>query len=61
MMSLNSIFRLHMPGVTIPAQARRWIMFTDMALISYTGQDSLDVVVRSLKTARIESGVDRLM
>jgi len=30
---------------TPPAQARRWVMFTDMALISYTGQDALDVVV----------------
>src|SRR5215469_1054298 len=37
---------------TPPAQARRWVMFTDMALISYTGQDALDVVVRSLKTAK---------
>ncbi len=36
-----------------PAQARRWIMFTDMSLISYTGQDALDVVVRSLKTAQV--------
>ncbi|HRD47897.1 MAG TPA: MG2 domain-containing protein, partial [Caulobacter sp.] len=42
---------------TQPAQARRWIMFTDMALIGYDGAESLDVVVRSLKTARIQSGV----
>ncbi len=35
-----------------PAQARRWIIFTDMALTSYTGSDALDVVVRSLKTAK---------
>ena len=27
-------------------------MFTDMALIAYTGSDGLDVVVRSLKTAK---------
>jgi hypothetical protein len=40
-----------------PAQARRWIVFTDMALTSYTGQDALDVVVRSLKTAQIMNGV----
>ncbi|CAN5321322.1 alpha-2-macroglobulin [soil metagenome] len=40
-----------------PAQARRWIMFTDMALIGYDGADSLDVVVRSLKTAKTLSGV----
>lgn len=40
-----------------PAQARRWVMFTDMALIGYTGAESLDVVVRSLKTARVMSGL----
>jgi len=40
-----------------PAQARRWVMFTDMALIAYSGADSLDVVVRSLKTARTLPGV----
>ena len=40
-----------------PAQARRWIMFTDMALTSYTGSDALDVVVRSLKTAKTLAGV----
>jgi uncharacterized protein YfaS (alpha-2-macroglobulin family) len=40
-----------------PAQARRWVMFTDMALTAYDGSEALDVVVRSLKTARIESGV----
>ena len=38
-------------GVT-PAQARRWILFTDMALQTYSGADGLDVTVRSLKTAR---------
>ncbi len=42
---------------TPPAQARRWIMFTDMAVMSYSGQDGLDVVVRSLKTARTLAGV----
>ena len=40
-----------------PAQARRWIMFTDMALIAYDGSESLDVVVRSLKTAKTVAGV----
>jgi hypothetical protein len=40
-----------------PAQARRWVMFTDMALIGYTGADSLDVVVRSLKSAKILPGL----
>ncbi|HEY5006507.1 MAG TPA: MG2 domain-containing protein, partial [Caulobacteraceae bacterium] len=40
-----------------PAQARRWIMFTDMALTSYSGSDALDVVVRSLKTAKVLPGV----
>jgi hypothetical protein len=40
-----------------PAQARRWIMFTDMGLSAYDGSEALDVVVRSLKTARILPGV----
>lgn len=40
-----------------PAQARRWVMFTDMALSAYDGSEALDVVVRSLKTARILPGV----
>src|SRR3569833_3288130 len=39
------------------AQARRWILFTDMALVSYQGVDGTDVVVRSLKTARAMPGV----
>jgi len=41
-----------------PAQARRWIVFTDMALLAYDGSESLDVVVRSLKTAKTLSGVN---
>jgi uncharacterized protein YfaS (alpha-2-macroglobulin family) len=40
-----------------PAQARRWIMFTDMGLTAYDGSDALDVVVRSLKSAKIMTGV----
>lgn len=44
-------------GDTPPAQARRWIMFTDMAMIAYDGSESLDVVIRSLKTAKTLSGV----
>jgi len=40
-----------------PAQAGRWVIYTDMALTSYTGQDSLDVVVRSLSSAQVMSGV----
>ncbi|MAI89951.1 alpha-2-macroglobulin [Ponticaulis sp.] len=35
-----------------PAQARRWIIMTDLALSSYWGETGLDVVVRSLQTAR---------
>jgi len=42
---------------TNPAQARRWIMFTDMALAGYDGAESLDVVVRSLKSAKTMAGV----
>ena len=41
---------------TPPAQARRWIIFTDMALTAYTGSDALDVVVRSLKSAKTLGG-----
>jgi hypothetical protein len=44
-------------GDNEPAQARRWVIFTDMALTAYSGADSLDVVVRSLKTARALGGV----
>ena len=40
-----------------PAQASRWVMFTDMALTAYQGSDGLDAVVRSLKTARPIPGV----
>lgn len=40
-----------------PAQARRWIMFTDMALTAYQGSDGLDVVARSLKSARTLAGL----
>jgi len=42
---------------TQPAQARRWIVFTDMAMIAYDGAESLDVVVRSLKSAKVQAGV----
>jgi hypothetical protein len=45
------------PVVSNPAQARRWIMFTDMGLTAYDGSDALDVVVRSLKTARVLPGL----
>jgi uncharacterized protein YfaS (alpha-2-macroglobulin family) len=44
-------------GESRSAQARRWVMFTDMALTAYKGADGLDVVVRSLKTARVLTGV----
>ncbi|MES3030375.1 MAG: alpha-2-macroglobulin [Pseudomonadota bacterium] len=40
-----------------PAQARRWVVFTDMALLAYDGSEALDVVVRSLKTAKVMPGV----
>ena len=42
---------------TQPAKARRWILFTDMALQAYDASDALDVVTRSLKTAKPVSGV----
>lgn len=40
-----------------PAAASRWIMYTDMALQSFSGATGMDVVVRSLKNARPMSGV----
>ena len=44
-------------GESRPAQARRWVVYTDMALIAYQGSDGLDLVVRSLKTAKTLPGV----
>ncbi len=43
------------------AQAWRWIMFTDMALTTYTGADGVDVFVRSISTARPLAGVELSM
>ena len=40
-----------------PAHARRWILFTDMALQAYDGSDALDATVRSLKSAKPMGGV----
>lgn len=40
-----------------PARARRWVLFTDMGLSAYDGADALDVVARSLQTAKVMSGV----
>jgi alpha-2-macroglobulin len=40
-----------------PAQAMRWVMFTDMAVMAYQGSDGLDAVVRSLKSARPLAGI----
>ncbi|NWG52634.1 MAG: alpha-2-macroglobulin family protein [Hydrogenophilaceae bacterium] len=40
-----------------PAGAYRWIMYTDMALQTFTGADGLDVVVRGLSSADTMSGV----
>ncbi|WP_425409290.1 alpha-2-macroglobulin family protein [Hyphococcus sp.] len=39
------------------AQAWRWIVFTDMALTTYTGADGVDVFVRSISSARAMTGV----
>src|SRR4029078_11595560 len=39
------------------AQARRWVIFTDMALSSYSGSAGVDAVVRSLNTAKILPGL----
>ncbi len=35
-----------------PASAYRWIMYTDLALQTFSGATGVDVVVRSLRTAR---------
>ena len=40
-----------------PAQARRWVIFTDAALTAVSGSRSPDVVVRSLKSARTLPGL----
>jgi hypothetical protein len=40
-----------------PAAAARWIMYTDMALQSFSGATGMDVVVRGLKSARPMGGV----
>ncbi len=39
------------------AQAIRWLISTDLALSSYRGTDALHVAVRSIKDARLKSGV----
>jgi uncharacterized protein YfaS (alpha-2-macroglobulin family) len=38
-------------------EASRWVIFTDMALTGYSGADALDVVARSLKTAKTLPGL----
>lgn len=40
------------------AQAWRWVVFTDMALTTYSGADGIDVFVRSISSARALSGVE---
>ena len=40
------------------AQAWRWIVFTDMALTTYSGADGVDVFVRSISSARPVAGVE---
>ncbi len=40
-----------------PASAFRWILYTDMALQSFSGATGMDVIVRSLRTARPMAGV----
>ncbi|MGD2131276.1 MAG: alpha-2-macroglobulin [Maricaulaceae bacterium] len=41
-----------------PASARRWIMFTDLALTSYRSQAGLDVTLRSLQSAQTVRGAE---
>ena len=40
------------------AQAWRWVVFTDMALTTFSGADGVDVFVRSIASARPLAGVD---
>ena len=40
------------------AQAWRWIVFTDMAISTYSGADGVDVFVRSIGNARAVAGVE---
>lgn len=44
-------------GDASPAAAYRWVLYTDLALQSFRGAQGLDVVVRSLETARPVGGV----
>jgi uncharacterized protein YfaS (alpha-2-macroglobulin family) len=39
------------------AQAKRWLIITDLALTTYTGVDGMSATVRSLQTAKSVSGV----
>ena len=41
-----------------PARAWRWIMFTDLALTTYYGANGMEVIVRSLETARPLANVE---
>lgn len=43
------------------ASAYRWVITTDMALQTFSGATGLDIVVRSLKTARPVSGVSLVL
>jgi uncharacterized protein YfaS (alpha-2-macroglobulin family) len=40
------------------ASARRWILFTDLALTTYRSQDGLDIIARSLQTAQPAAGAE---
>lgn len=44
-------------GQARTAMSRRWVIFTDMALMSYSGSEGVDAVVRSLKSAKTIAGV----
>ena len=46
-------------GKAVPqgAQAKRWLIITDLALTTYSGRDGLSATVRSLQTAKPLKGV----
>ncbi len=40
------------------AQAWRWVMFTDLALSTYSSSEGVDLIARSISTARPRAGVE---
>ncbi len=45
-------------GQRRPARSWRWVVFTDIALTSYYGDDGVDIVARSLKSGSVLAGIE---